>query len=450
MVLATAAPPPAGIPPPPVGAGRADAAGVTVQTLRRPGHAPHRHQLRGGHPSAASSSTSTRSSARRPGSSPPPGRPGEGAPKRASAPPSCATACLRACASCWSMNARTSTASTTADLRRCRPHHSRPRKPRLMMVVGDDDQNIYAFGGASVRHPPVRIRLHRPPLCAGRELPLDPAHHPTANRIIGRALPHMKAGQEIRINHARRDRPTAASMKPSTRSPGGGCRCFRCPRSASGGCLGELQRPCAARAGRRQAGAGSGGRFAVIARRWAEPRSHGRALPPARHSVQMQRDGEASSAHVTAKAMRCCPAARRHRRTGRRRVLRSRLLSLVPAPLPRPPEGDRAPCRAALAQFIVDAESAAPGCELVVDDLIETLYDVSAIGKPSADARPNAPARADDRAPRQGAGVRPCADPRRRRLAGQWRRRAALFVAMTGRARRSRCARSSAGGILRQ
>ena len=77
-----------------------------------------------------------------------------------------------------------------------------------------------------------------------------------------------------------------------------------------------------------------------------------------------------------------------------------------------------------------------------------SLYDFGAIGKPSADARPNAPLvlmtahRAkglefDHVLILDGGGWQGSGDDERR----------LFYVAMTRRARRSRCARSSAGGI---
>ena len=80
-----------------------------------------------------------------------------------------------------------------------------------LMVVGDGDQNIYAFGGASVRY--IRqFRSH----CTARRCALvenyrSTRHHPL-RQPHHRPAPgqRMKVGQEIRINHARRDHPAAA------------------------------------------------------------------------------------------------------------------------------------------------------------------------------------------------------------------------------------------------
>ena len=106
------------------------------------------------------------------------------------------------------------------------------------------------------------------------------------------------------------------------------------------------------------------GRFAVIARRWQDLEAMAalcrlRAIP-----VQMQRDSGQLSLHVTREGDALLSLLRgEHRRTGRRRVLvRPRLLSRwFRRRFHARRRADRAPCRAALAQFIVDAESAVPG-----------------------------------------------------------------------------------------
>ena len=279
------------------------------------------------------------------------------------------------------------------------------------MVVGDDDQNIYAFGGASVRY----IRQFESDYTARRYALVENCRSTRhiihcANRIIGRARERMKAGPRSASTTPAATTPTAASMKPSTRSPGGGAGARGAARSAAGsaGCARTAARPCAARAGA-PGGGGQWGRFAVIARRWQDLEAMAalcrlRAIP-----VQMQRDSGQFSLHVTREGDALLSLLRgEHRRTGRRRVLvRPRLLSRwFRRRFHAPPEADRAPCRAALAQFIVDAESAVPGASWS-STTPSNLYDFGAIGKPSADARPNAPLVLMTRtAPR--AGVRPC------------------------------------------
>src|SRR5690606_11052784 len=77
-----------------------------------------------------------------------------------------------------------------------------------LLVVGDDDQNIYAFGGASVRY----IRQFETDYQARRYHLLENYRSTThiidcANKLISHARERMKADQSIRINHARRDQP---------------------------------------------------------------------------------------------------------------------------------------------------------------------------------------------------------------------------------------------------
>ena len=74
-----------------------------------------------------------------------------------------------------------------------------------LLVVGDDDQNIYAFGGANVRF----IQQFEADYQAKRyhliENYRSTAHIiDSANRVISRSRNRMKVEREIRINHARR------------------------------------------------------------------------------------------------------------------------------------------------------------------------------------------------------------------------------------------------------
>ena len=111
--------------------------------------------------------------------------------------------------------------------------------------------------------------------------------------------------------------------------------------------------------------------------------------------VRMQRDAGDIRLHTTREGDALLGLLRGQRRNARRRRVLLRAGAL--ARWFRCRFGTAAegfidhPCRAALAQFIVDTESAAPGGERVVDDLIEALYDFGAVGRPAGDSRPNAP-----------------------------------------------------------
>lgn len=266
-----------------------------------------------------------------------------------------------------------------------------------LMVVGDDDQNIYAFDGASVRF----IRQFETDYAA-RRYALVENYRSTkhiiacANRVIERARERMKAGQAIRVNHARRDQPDGgehAALDPLTEGRVHVLEVPRNPHQEVQLALIELQRLHALIA--KNGDAGQWGRFAVIARRWEELEPMAALARLRGIPVRLLRDGAQVSLHQTREGDALATLLRGQRRAARRRrvLVRAGVLSRwFRRRFHTPPDGliDH-PQRAALAQFICDAESAAPGRELVVDDLIEALYEFGAIGKPTADARPNAP-----------------------------------------------------------
>jgi ATP-dependent DNA helicase RecQ len=141
--------------------------------------------------------------------------------------------------------------------------------------------------------------------------------------------------------------------------------------------------------------AGQWGRFAVIARRWEDLEPMAALCRLRGVPVQMLRDAGQVGLHTTREGNALATLLRGQRRSAKRRrvLVRAGVLARwFRRRFDTPADGlIEHPCRAALAQFILDAESAAPDRELVVDDLIESLYDFGAIGKPTADARPNAP-----------------------------------------------------------
>ncbi len=265
-----------------------------------------------------------------------------------------------------------------------------------LMVVGDDDQNIYAFDGASVRY----IRRFEADYAARRYTLIEnyrsTAHIiDCANRVIAQVRERMKAGQEIRVDHARRDWPEGGDLAARDGLAHGRVHVLevpRCPHAEVQIAFAELQRLHALEAGNE---AGRWGGFAVIARRWEdlEPMAglcRQRGVP-----VRLLRDGSQANLHATREGHALLEQLRgAHRRAGGRRVLlrsgvlarwfRRRFALQVGGLIEHP-------CRAALAQFIAETESAAPGCELVVDDLVESLYEFGSIGKPGGDAGPNAP-----------------------------------------------------------
>ncbi|MBK6653948.1 MAG: RecQ family ATP-dependent DNA helicase [Zoogloea sp.] len=265
-----------------------------------------------------------------------------------------------------------------------------------LMVVGDDDQNIYAFDGANVRY----IRQFETDYQA-RRFSLVENYRSTAhiihcaNRIIAPARERMKAGQEIRVDHARRGQPEGGEQAALDPLAAGRVQVLEVPRDLHREvriALAELQRLHALDRAR---GTASWGSFAVIARRWEdlEPMA---ALCRQHHvPVQLLRDGSALNLHLTREGHALLELLRgARRRVARRRVVlragalgrwfRRRHGMPVDGAIPHP-------FKAALAQFIVDTESAAPGCPRVAAELVDALYEFGAGTRAPAAGRPNAP-----------------------------------------------------------
>ena len=93
-----------------------------------------------------------------------------------------------------------------------------------LFAVGDDDQNIYAFAGASVEY----IRRFETDYVA-KPVYLVENYRSTANivhaanRVIARAAERMKSGHDIAVNSARRREPAGGMLGPRRlRRPGPG------------------------------------------------------------------------------------------------------------------------------------------------------------------------------------------------------------------------------------
>lgn len=268
-----------------------------------------------------------------------------------------------------------------------------------LLVVGDDDQNIYAFGGASVRY----IRQFETDYQARRYHLIENYRSTThiidcANRLIAHARERMKTDQAIRINHARRDQPaggTFAGIDPVVAGRVHVLEVSENPNIAVQMALAELERLNVLKVQDTSNRTGQWGRFAVIARRWddLEPLAalcRLRGVP-----IRLLRDEHVPDLHATREGDQLLSLLRGEFRQARRSrvLLRSGMLSrwfrrrygmAVDSLIDHPQ-------RAALAQFIVECESAAPGSEQVVQNLIESLYEFGAGGRSTSIERANGP-----------------------------------------------------------
>lgn len=265
-----------------------------------------------------------------------------------------------------------------------------------LLAVGDDDQNIYAFGGANVRF----IQQFEADYQAKRYHLIENYRSTThiidcSNRVITRARNRMKGDQEIRINHARRGMPSGgdfATLDPITE---GRVHVLDVPQQYFGEieiALTELLRLNSLKgAGERK----HWGRFAVIARRWEHLEPMAAACRLKGIPVRLMRDDHVPDLHTTREGHLLLSLLNgKHRHAGRNRVLlRSRTLSRWFQGRFGQSVDDliEHPHRAALAQFIMECESAAPGVKRVVFDLIELLYEFGGGGKSASEDVTNGP-----------------------------------------------------------
>jgi len=263
-----------------------------------------------------------------------------------------------------------------------------------LMAVGDDDQNIYEFGGANVRY----IRQFETDYQAQRFSLLEnyrsTAHIiECASQVIAPALHRMKHGQELRIDHARRGQPAGGDWTHQDPVTQGRVHMLEVPADRwqeAALALGELERLYALRGDTE--GAGRWGHFAVLARQHThlEPLHalcRERGIPARRVDDTLPIKLHASREGAGLLAL----LHGEYRRPARKRiVVRARGLGRWF----QRKYGSHAggwngnPYLAALGQFIAEAEDAAPDSELIVDELIGDLHEFkTSAGTP----RPNAP-----------------------------------------------------------
>ena len=265
-----------------------------------------------------------------------------------------------------------------------------------LMVVGDDDQNIYAFGGANVRF----IQQFEADYHAKRYHLIENYRSTThiidcSNRVISKARNRMKLDQVIRINHSRRDIPPGGDFAKLDSITQGRVHVLEVSQQPFGeveSALAELQRLNSLAGTREQK---YWGRFAVIARRWEHLEPMAAACRIKGIPVRLMRDDHVPNLHTTREGHILLALLNgTHRHAGRNRVLlRSRTLSRWFRRRFRQSVDDliEHPQRAALAQFIRECESAAPGAERVNFDLIEQLYEFGAGGKSASGDQANGP-----------------------------------------------------------
>lgn len=265
-----------------------------------------------------------------------------------------------------------------------------------LMAVGDDDQNIYAFGGADVRY----IRQFENDYQAQRFSLIENYRSTVhiincASQVIAPARNRMKHEQELRIDQARRGQAAGGDWARKDSLAEGRVHILEVPprdEQEAGIALAELERLYALRGD--TGGAGRWGHFAVLARRRndldaLQALCRSRGIP-----VQRMDDKPPIPLHSSREGAALLNLLRSEGRhpARKRMVLRANALDRwLRRYGPLPGETIDNPFLAALAQFIAETQAATPDGEVVVDDLIDDLYEFDFSARKSGTPSPNAP-----------------------------------------------------------
>lgn len=249
-----------------------------------------------------------------------------------------------------------------------------------LLAVGDDDQNIYAFGGANVRFikqfsSDYQARAHY----------LVENYRSTkhiiecANRVIAPMRDRMKTEQVLRINTLRKDFSDGGEWASKDSLTQGRVHILQTPADLYAEiqiALAELTRLNQLATGGQ---AGHWGRFAVIARHWDALEPMAALCRQANIPVRLMRDDYLLDLHATREGQALLSLLNNSARTPPKKRLLLRWGSLSRWFRRRYRMETNGliehPYRALLAQFINEVESMAPNCQHLVSDLVEALYE---------------------------------------------------------------------------
>jgi ATP-dependent DNA helicase RecQ len=249
-----------------------------------------------------------------------------------------------------------------------------------LMAVGDDDQNIYAFGGANVSFIKQFTTDYQAQSYYLIENYRSTAHiiH-CANRVIAPAKDRMKTKQVIRVNHDRRGWPDGGEFATLDSLTQGRVHIIKIPMQHNAEfmlALTELIRI------NKLANSGQlsyWGRFAVIARHWEALEPMAALCRQNNIPVRLMREDTLLDLHNTREGYSLLSLLNNKHRHARkcRILLRYGSLSRWFKRTYHQPVDDviEHPYRAMLAQFITNCESDAPGCQQVVSNVIDALYE---------------------------------------------------------------------------
>lgn len=247
-----------------------------------------------------------------------------------------------------------------------------------IMAVGDDDQNIYAFGGASVRFIKQFCDDYQAKIYFLIENYRSSAHiiH-CANRVIAVARERMKTDQALRINYARQDLPDGGEWAALDGVTQGRVHILETPVDVNTEvqvALNELMRL------NRLANSnqlGYWGNFAVIARHWEALEPMAMLCRQLGIPVRLMRDEYLIDLHNTREGFSLISLLTQSKRKKTRVLIRWGAFSRWFQRRYHQSIADSIehPYRAMLAQFITEVESVTPNSPHVVSNLLESIYE---------------------------------------------------------------------------
>ncbi len=249
-----------------------------------------------------------------------------------------------------------------------------------LMAVGDDDQNIYAFGGANVQF----IKQFTSDYLAQSYYLIEnyrstPHIIHCANRVIAPVRERMKSQQAIRVNYARRQLPDGGEFAAIDSLTQGRVHIIETPTQYYAEvelALAELIRiNTLVNSGQTS----HWGRFAVIARHWEALEPMAALCRQKSVPVRLMRDDCLLDLHSSREGDDLLALLKNQRRHAHKvRVLlrygslsrwfKRRYQQAVDELIEHP-------YRAMLAQFIIGWEAVAPGCQQLVSNAIDALYE---------------------------------------------------------------------------
>jgi ATP-dependent DNA helicase RecQ len=252
-----------------------------------------------------------------------------------------------------------------------------------LLAVGDDDQNIYAFGGANVRFIKqfaVDYQAKTYYLIENYRSTAQIIH--CANRVIAPARERMKTQHPIQINFTRRETEEGGEFAELDSLTQGRVHILETPAALDGEVAVALTELVRLNELVNADQTSHWGRFAVIARHWdtLEPMAELCRLQGI--PVRLLRDDYLLNLHNTREGDGLLVLLNKQRRKARnpRVLLRWGALSRWFKRRYRQDVNDliEHPYRAMLAQFIIASEAVTPGCQQVVSNLVDALYEFGA------------------------------------------------------------------------